>query len=83
MLISRLPQLEQGYGLDLDSMIFYRHGTQQQRAARGYHPRRSGRLSRHPLLAVLESAKKSGVEIFGATKGVRHKLLTDPFVFQN
>jgi len=30
MLISRLPQLEQGYSLDLDSMIFSRHGTQQQ-----------------------------------------------------
>jgi len=42
MLISRLPQLEQGYSLDLDSMIFFRHGTQQQGAARGYHPRRPG-----------------------------------------
>ena len=42
MLISRLPQLEQGYSLDLDSMIFSRHGTQQQGAARGYHPRRPG-----------------------------------------
>ncbi len=56
MLISRLPQLEQGYSLDLDSMIFSRHGTQQQGAARGYHPRRPGRLSRHPLLAVLAEA---------------------------
>ena len=42
MLISRLPQLEQGYSLDLDSMIFSRHGTQQQGAARGYYPRRPG-----------------------------------------
>jgi hypothetical protein len=56
MLISRLPQLEQGYSLELDSMIFSRHGTQQQGAARGYHPRRPGRLSRHPLLAVLAEA---------------------------
>ena len=67
MLISRLPQLEQGYRLDLDSMIFSCHGTQQQRAARGYHPRRPGRLSRHPLLAVLE----------GATKGVSQQILTN------
>jgi len=44
------------YSLDLDSMIFSRHGTQQQGAARGYHPRRPGRLSRHPLLAVLAEA---------------------------
>ena len=77
MLISRLPQLEQGYSLELDSMIFSRHGTQQQRAARGHHPRRPGRLSRHPLLAVLESAKKSGVGIFGATKGVSQQILTN------
>jgi hypothetical protein len=55
-LISRLPGLASGYSLDLDSTIFARHGTQQQGAARGYNPRRPGRLSHHPLLAVLAEA---------------------------
>jgi hypothetical protein len=55
-LIGRLPLLEQGFSLDLDSTIFSRHGTQQQGAARGYNPRRPGRLSHHPLLAVLAEA---------------------------
>ena len=49
-LISRLPGLASGYSLDLDSTIFARHRTQQQGAARGYNPRRPGRLSHHPLL---------------------------------
>ena len=55
-LIGRLPRLELGFSLDLDSTIFSRHGTQQQGAARGYNPRRPGRLSHHPLLAVLAEA---------------------------
>jgi hypothetical protein len=55
-LIGRLPWLASGYSLDLDSTIFARHGTQQQGAARGYNPRRPGRLSHHPLLAVLAEA---------------------------
>ena len=55
-LIGRLPQLEKGFSLDLDSTIFSRHGTRQQGAARGYNPRRPGRLSHHPLLAVLAEA---------------------------
>jgi hypothetical protein len=55
-LISRLPQLEKGFSLDLDSTIFSRHGAQQQGVARGYNPRRPGRLSHHPLLAVLAEA---------------------------
>jgi hypothetical protein len=63
MLISRLPQLEQGYSLDLDSMIFSRHGTQQQGAAIGYHPRRPGRLSHHPLLALVAVVGKLIVRI--------------------
>ena len=33
-LISRLPQPQKGFSLDLDSTIFSRHGTQQQGAAR-------------------------------------------------
>ena len=81
MLISRLPQLEQGYSLGLDSMIFSRHGTQQQRAARGYHPRRPGRLSRHPPVGGLGERQKGGSEYSGQPKGSVNKLLTDPFVF--
>ena len=30
-----------------------RHGQQQEGALKGYNPRRPGRLSHHPLLAVL------------------------------
>jgi len=55
-LISRLPWQPNGYSLDLDSTVFSRHGTPQQGAARGYNPRRPGRLSHHPLLAVLAEA---------------------------
>jgi Transposase DDE domain group 1 len=55
-LIGRLPQLEKGFSLDLDSTIFSRHGTRQQGATKGYNPRRPGRLSHHPLLAVLAEA---------------------------
>jgi hypothetical protein len=55
-LISRLPHLEKGFSLDLDSTIFSRHGAKQQGAAKGYNPRRPGRLSHHRLLAVLAEA---------------------------
>jgi len=55
-LISRLAPLEKGFSLDLDSTIFSRHVTQQQGAAKGYNPRRPGRLSPHPLFAVLAEA---------------------------
>ncbi|HXJ73441.1 MAG TPA: IS1380 family transposase [Candidatus Dormibacteraeota bacterium] len=41
-----------GFSLDLDSTVFQRSGSQQG-AARGYNPRRPGRNSQHPLLAVL------------------------------
>src|SRR5499427_900398 len=55
-LLARVPWQPSGYSLDLDSTIFSRHGSQQQGAARGYNPRRPGRLSHHPLLAVLAEA---------------------------
>jgi hypothetical protein len=42
----------QGFSLDLDSTVFQRAGHQQG-AAKGYNPRRPGRKSHHPLLAVL------------------------------
>ena len=44
-----------GFTLDLDSTIFQRAGRQQG-ARKGYNPRRPGRASHHPLLAVLAEA---------------------------
>jgi Transposase DDE domain group 1 len=44
-----------GFTLDLDSTIFQRGGAQEG-AAKGYNPKRPGRLSHHPLLAVLAEA---------------------------
>jgi hypothetical protein len=41
-----------GFSLDLDSTVFSREGHQQG-AAKGYNPRRAGRKSHHPILAVL------------------------------
>jgi hypothetical protein len=41
-----------GWSLDLDSTVFQRAGHQQG-AAKGYNPRRPGRKSHHPILAVL------------------------------
>src|SRR5882672_766023 len=46
---------KEGFCLDLDSTVFQRSGTQQG-AAKGYNPRRPGRNSHHPLLAVLAEA---------------------------
>jgi len=42
----------EGFSLDLDSTVFQRAGHQQG-ALKGYNPRRPGRRSHHPLLAVL------------------------------
>ncbi len=44
--------LLEGFFLDLDSTILCREG-QQEGAAKGYNPRRKGRKSHHPLVAVL------------------------------
>jgi hypothetical protein len=52
-MMERLPRAAEGHSLDLDSTVFERHGQQQEGAAKGYNPRRPGRLSHHPLLAVL------------------------------
>ena len=51
-LMTHLAPVPGGFSLDLDSTVFTREGRQQG-AAKGYHPRRPGRLSHHPLLAVL------------------------------
>jgi hypothetical protein len=52
-MMERVPQRAEGHSLDLDSTVFERHGEQQEGAMKGYNPRRPGRLSHHPLLAVL------------------------------
>jgi hypothetical protein len=49
-LLERLPARQSA--LDLDSTVFERYGRQEG-AKKGYNPRRRGRLSHHPLLAVL------------------------------
>jgi hypothetical protein len=51
--MERVPGRAEGHSLDLDSTVFERHGEQQEEAMKGYNPRRPGRLSHHPLLAVL------------------------------
>ena len=53
--LRRLPPRAEGYSLDLDSTVFERYG-QQEGARRGYNPRKHGRASHHPLLAVLGEA---------------------------
>jgi hypothetical protein len=52
-MMERLPRHTEGHSLDLDSTVFERHGQHQEGALKGYHPRRPGRVSRHPRLAVL------------------------------
>ena len=53
--LARLPKCAAGYSLDLDSTVFERYGRQQG-ALRGPNPRKHGRPSHHPLLAVLAEA---------------------------
>ena len=50
--MERLPERTEGYSLDLDSTVFERYG-EQEGARRGYNPKKPGRASHHPLLAVL------------------------------
>jgi len=52
-MMERLPTRAEGRSLDLDSTVFQRHGQQQEGALKGYNPGRPGRVSHHPLLAVL------------------------------
>lgn len=54
-LLGWLARPEAGFSLDLDSTVFAREGSQEG-AAKGYNPRRQGRKSHHPLLAVLAEA---------------------------
>lgn len=52
----RLQAPALGAVLDLDSTVFERYG-QQQGSLKGYNPRKHGRPSHHPLLAMLAEAK--------------------------
>ena len=53
--VKRLPERAPGYSLDLDSTVFEHYGKQEG-VKRGYNPRKPGRGSHHPLLAVLGEA---------------------------
>jgi hypothetical protein len=50
--LARVPKREGGYSLDLDSTVFERYGKQEG-VKKGYNPKKPGRGSHHPLLAVL------------------------------
>jgi hypothetical protein len=54
--LARLPSMPLGAVLDLDSTVFERYGHQEG-ALKGHNPRKHGRPSHHPLLAVLAEAK--------------------------
>jgi hypothetical protein len=54
--LARLPSTPLGAVLDLDSTVFERYGHQEG-ALKGHNPRKHGRPSHHPLLAVLAEAK--------------------------
>jgi hypothetical protein len=53
--LAQVPKRVGGYSLDLDSTVFERYG-EQEGVKRGYNPRKHGRASHHPLLAVLGEA---------------------------
>jgi len=54
-LLAMVAAPAEGFTLDLDSTVFNREGSQEG-AAKGDNPRRPGRKSHHPLLAVLAEA---------------------------
>jgi hypothetical protein len=51
-----VQSVPEGEVLDLDSTVFERYG-QQEGSVKGHNPRKHGRPSHHPLLAMLASAK--------------------------
>jgi hypothetical protein len=74
-MLQRLPAAGLGAVLDLDSTVFERYG-EQEGSRKGHNPRKHGRPSHHPLLAVLAEAKmvlhawlRSGNT--GSARGVR------------
>jgi Transposase DDE domain group 1 len=54
--MERLNRREEGYSLDLDSTVFERYGKQEG-SMKGHNPRKHGRPSHHPILAVLNEAR--------------------------
>jgi len=50
--LERLPLRSEGYSLNLDSTVFERYGRQEG-AQKGYNPKKPGRASHPPLLAVV------------------------------
>ena len=54
--LARLQPVPLGAVLDLDSTVFECYGHQEG-ALKGHNPRKHGRPSRHPLLAILAEAK--------------------------
>lgn len=54
--LERLKRPIEGYSMDLDSTVFERYGRQEG-ALKGHNPRKHGRPSHHPLLAVLNEAQ--------------------------
>ncbi len=74
-MLARLPAVSLGAVLDLDSTVFERYGTQEG-SLKGHNPRKHGRPSHHPLLALLAESKlvlhawlRSGNT--GSARGVR------------
>jgi hypothetical protein len=53
--MERLPARVEGDSLDLDSTVLERYG-EQEGSLKGHNPRKHGRPSPHPLLAVLAAA---------------------------
>src|SRR4030095_13500996 len=49
------PLRDEGDSLDLDSTVFERYG-EQEGSLKGHNPRKHGRPSHHPLLAILSEA---------------------------
>jgi hypothetical protein len=58
--MQRLPPCSEGYTLDLDSTALERYGRQEG-SLKGHNPRKHGRPSHHPLLAVLNEAHFSSM----------------------
>jgi hypothetical protein len=54
--VARLRAVSLGAVLDLDSTVFERYGRQEG-SLKGHNPRKHGRPSHHPLLAMLAEAK--------------------------
>ena len=54
--VARLRVVSLGAVLDLDSTVFERYGRQEG-SLKGHNPRKHGRPSHHPLLAMLAEAK--------------------------